>query len=290
MVQKFPRIGWINRKGSILIISLWLLVFLAIVALGLRKLATSQITFCRFYTERLEFHYLTQSAVEEAILERRNDLTASYDSRKELSALRTLELGNGKATYSFVDEESKININTAPSKILKRLPRMSEGLAQEINSVRQEYPFRTVEDLLRVDGISEEIFYGDADEPGLKELVTVYGRGRVNINTAPREVLLALIGEESVVERILDFRNGLDREESTADDNIFTSHKNVIGNLEGITTRESLMIAEVTRLLTVKSENYRIEILSAPTNKGRLKCEVVYSPRENAIKLWRESD
>lgn len=57
-------------------------------------------------------------------------------------------------------------------------------------------PMSNVEELLMVRGITPELYFGDPENqiPPLYDLLTVHGnrRGRININTAPYEVLLAL--------------------------------------------------------------------------------------------------
>lgn len=54
-------------------------------------------------------------------------------------------------------------------------------------------PLEFIEELLLIRGITEEMYYGGKDRPGLKDLVTVHGSdGTVNINTAPRPLLKAM--------------------------------------------------------------------------------------------------
>ena len=53
-------------------------------------------------------------------------------------------------------------------------------------------PLDCIEELLMVKGVSTELFYGTADSPGLVQCLTVFGDGKININTAPKPVLLAL--------------------------------------------------------------------------------------------------
>lgn len=52
-----------------------------------------------------------------------------------------------------------------------------------------------IEELLMVKGMSRELFYGTGQTPGLRNYVTVFGDGRININTAPKPVLRALTAE-----------------------------------------------------------------------------------------------
>jgi len=83
--------------------------------------------------------------------------------------------------YGLVDEASKININVAPASVLEKLPGMTSELAQAIVEWRtpgassstasggissQTYmikhaPFESVEELALVDGMTEEILYGE---------------------------------------------------------------------------------------------------------------------------------
>jgi general secretion pathway protein K len=49
-----------------------------------------------------------------------------------------------------------------------------------------------IEELLMVKGITQEIFYGTKEKPGLAQFVTADSDGFININTAPKMVLRAL--------------------------------------------------------------------------------------------------
>ncbi len=50
----------------------------------------------------------------------------------------------------------------------------------------------SVDELLMVKGFTEELLYGTEARAGIAPFLTVYGDGRLNINTAPSEVLMAL--------------------------------------------------------------------------------------------------
>jgi len=54
-------------------------------------------------------------------------------------------------------------------------------------------PMTSLAELLLVRGMTEAIYYGKEGSPGLKDLVTVYSDGKININTAGPEVLRALL-------------------------------------------------------------------------------------------------
>lgn len=53
-------------------------------------------------------------------------------------------------------------------------------------------PLDTLEELLLIKGINEEILYGNAEKRGLIHYLTLYTEGKVNINTAPIEVIQSL--------------------------------------------------------------------------------------------------
>jgi general secretion pathway protein K len=55
-----------------------------------------------------------------------------------------------------------------------------------------------IDDLLMVRGVTRELFYGTKDTPALRQCLTVYGEGAININTAPKQVLRALSPDLSV--------------------------------------------------------------------------------------------
>jgi general secretion pathway protein K len=49
-----------------------------------------------------------------------------------------------------------------------------------------------IDELLMIKGMTNKLYYGTKETPGLRQFLTVYGDGRININTAPRLVLRAL--------------------------------------------------------------------------------------------------
>jgi general secretion pathway protein K len=72
-------------------------------------------------------------------------------------------------------------------------------------------PLDCIEELLMVKGMTRELFYGTAELTGLVRCLTVFGDGRININTAPVPVLLALAEEmrKDDAERLDEYRRDL---------------------------------------------------------------------------------
>jgi type II secretory pathway component PulK len=61
--------------------------------------------------------------------------------------------------------------------------------------------FDSLEELLLVRGVTPELFYGTDGVPGLKDIFSVYGRtGKINPDTAPLPVLIALLGSDAAAD------------------------------------------------------------------------------------------
>jgi general secretion pathway protein K len=69
-------------------------------------------------------------------------------------------------------------------------------------------PMESIDELLHVRGVTQELFYGTPERPGIARYLTVYGEGKININTAPKEVLQALAPAitEDMATRMDDYR------------------------------------------------------------------------------------
>ncbi|NIQ00705.1 MAG: hypothetical protein GWM98_10190, partial [Nitrospinaceae bacterium] len=151
-----------------------------------------------------------------------------------------LPLGPGTVTYTIEDENSKIGINTASRDLLVKaltaaglevgetrdiiadsiLDWIDKDENHRLNGAESEYyqrrnppyaakngPLETLEELLKVRGMTPEIFHGSGEDSlnrytGLKQFFTVYPVSQVNPNTASQEVLSVLF-DETQVEEIL---------------------------------------------------------------------------------------
>jgi general secretion pathway protein K len=111
-------------------------------------------------------------------------------------------------------------------------------------------PLDTVDELLLIKGFTEGVVYGqpseDEDEEpmlGIAQWLTTYGDGRVNVNTASREVLMTVPGiDEEIVDEIIEKRPGLDGEQNTIDDGIED-----LGQIPGLTPEVSARLTTTER-------------------------------------------
>lgn len=83
----------------------------------------------------------------------------------------------------WMDSDNEVTVGGAESDYYLALPRPYACKNASLDRL---------EELLMVKGITKELYYGTADTPGLVHCLTVYGEGRININTAPITVLQVL--------------------------------------------------------------------------------------------------
>jgi len=130
----------------------------------------------------------------------------------------------GRLSYRITDESARLNLNRATREVLDRLllelgveKSLRDVIVDSIqdwrdpneehrlNGAESDYylglpaPYRSknadfdsVAELLQVQGMTRELFYGRPDAPGLAEHLTVWGTGAVNVNTVSPLVLRAL--------------------------------------------------------------------------------------------------
>ncbi|MDD5680593.1 MAG: type II secretion system protein GspK [Candidatus Omnitrophica bacterium] len=223
--------------------------------------------------------------------------SSGYDYNKEQFVLKDIKIGEGAFTVVYVsgkdeagapaylygasDEEGKLNINEIDGTILAGLPGFSVELASAVVDWRDEddmpnpsgaeteyyegldnpyeskdAKFSVPEELMLVKGMTPEIY------EGIKNVITVYAEGKaVNINTAPKEVLGVLVGQEfeDLPAKIVNYRNGSDGIAGTQDDNIFTDINSITAQLSSALTLNSV---ELNRILELKNAGY-FKVLSA---------------------------
>jgi len=107
-------------------------------------------------------------------------------------------------------------------------------------------PLDCIEELLMVKGMTRELFYGTGETPGLVLCLTVFGDGKININTAPKAVLRALSAEmtEDAVNRLDEYRR--DEKNNLADPAWYNRVQGVTG------------LNIPAGLISVRSDTFRI--------------------------------
>ncbi len=265
------------NEGSVLILVLWILSFLVLLGLGLAYTTSLDQKLVGYQRDRLMALYLAKGGYYRALAELEQDPTPQVDSYLDPwshnpDAFQEAALGQGSFTVSYplpgedgsegvvygvVDEDRKVNINTASQTVLLRLPGMTDEIADSVLDWRAEHrglgeslgkvkdrPFKVLEELLLVEGMTDEVFQA------LQPFITIYTDGKVNLNTAPQEVLKALGMGEGLVNKLLRFRRGLDDILGTEDDQSFTglgSAGQQLNAFDSLTPQEA---AQLTNLIT----------------------------------------
>ena len=149
-----------------------------------------------------------------------------------------VRLGPGEFSYRITDEEARLNLNLGlPGRLDNLLTALGVDKQQRdtindsvedwrdandtrrLNGVESDdylqlpLPYRArnanpqdVAELLQVKGVTPELYYGSGDQPGLVDLVSVRGRGTVNLNTAPKLILQAAGLSEAEIDDVLQSR------------------------------------------------------------------------------------
>jgi general secretion pathway protein K len=145
-------------------------------------------------------------------------------------------------------------------------------------------PIADINDLLLIKGITPELYYGSTEKPGIADALTVHGMtpgagtsftfpGKININTAPLPVLVAMLPSESVDLAMAFFE--LRQEFATGKDAPDLSDPTWYKNIAGF----SEMNLD-TKLITMASDTFRI-ISEAKVNNATLTATAVVQRLQN---------
>lgn len=247
-----------RRDGFVLLVVLWVLVVLTIITVGFGRRSMLDQQVAAYSLDHARALMIARGAVHRGIIVLRNkaiqDLAVARVAQLEGGRRRppithlgqewahpvnlfkdetffdTETFGEGDTCiYLIRDEYARININSAPREVLEEIDALDAGAVREIEERRRgklkgredegALFYHAIEELRYIREVRDDDWYGDEDEPGLRDLLTVYGGGQININTAPREVLECIPDmEKRTINRILEYRAGNDGELGTRDD------------------------------------------------------------------------
>jgi len=186
-------------------------------------------------------------------------MQAALYIKRGLSTTSTIELGDGKFSVTMESAEAGRNINLLTRQEWLNILEMAnvpstewdtmidcledwidKGDLHQLSGAESDDPFYqdrgypvkngpldSVEELLLIKGWGEDILYGkESDEEsdaifGIGKLLTVWGDGKVNLNTASTDVLLSFAEyEDWELESVMEARLGEDGIAGTPDDGI----------------------------------------------------------------------
>ena len=230
--------------------------------------------------------------------------------------------GQMKARYGLVDEERKINVNTVDAEVMERLFKVvldaDEVYAQDLAASIVDWRDADSE-LSTPVGSAEDSFYRNLaynpyeakDAPlealdelrlvkgvdansmeKLKDYLTVFGDGKININTAPRAVLLAVGMSTYLADKVLSHRMGKDGALGSKDDNAFDVSTNIVSDLSQFINLSDSEAADLSRIvdqfLTVQSQNFMVRAVTHLNNRRNTSEAVAVVNRNGDILYWHE--
>ena len=335
----------IQQEGAVLILVLWVLSFLAVLAVNLGYGVRQKMTFMKRIESRSQIQHVVEGGVKVALAFLMDDLqraqfqytaaakAARHNNPGRFASIRvpngTCEISYPDVTiqssdakyYGVLDEESKININTADKLVLNRI--VSETLSLDDNSAEKIaeaiYDWRQQGDS-EIKGFSSDDYYSNLKFPYpkkslpfelpdelllikgmdqakyeiLRNYVTVYGSGQVNINTAPKKVLMALGLDETIADKVLAVRRGTDGVDNTSDDHIFYRTFDIAAEVAAglkLEDQEMRVIDQLNKrnLLTINSSYYTVRCLGfLDGSSDQRKIVLTFNSTDNRIVYWNE--
>lgn len=330
-----------NEKGTILIVTIWIMSILSLLAIGIGFRMSLELKLIKFSMNKEKSRYLARAGINKFLTELVKD-NNDYDSLNEKWSIgfdealgkyifkeTALVYNDGENAgfftigyifgkdiqnndvyfYGASDEERRININKASLEVLKMLFPANQMLATFIDNWRgagtspgdeefyatPERPytakhksFDTVEELLLVRDMTPEIFQG------IKDKVTVFGNGLVNLNTISPEVLKIIFqaadpgSAEILTEALINYRRN-SGDDGNVSNNIFNQVPNNVSEF-GLDDPNGIYQQAYNKAkpnFTVKSDYYRIRSLGAAAGaKVKKTLEAIVKKQSPKIMLY----
>jgi len=291
------------KKGTFLIFSLWVFVLLSLFCFGLGFRTLIEVRKTKFFTNRMRSSYLAFSGVTLArdILRRDKESEVNLDHRGEEWAQISREL---KETYSYPpregsvivvieDECSRLNINELIGSREDLLVDFfgAQGIVNAQNVVHNIADYIDADYELRAIGsfdsetevkngklkVLQELLYIQdftlSDYEKIEDVITVYGHGKVNINTVQEEMLSVLLDILEINQELKDEVMG----------KLFFSGEVSPGYYES----NDALPNELRDLFTIASDTYRVTS-TAQVEGVQKKITCVIDRDRDTILYWHE--
>lgn len=226
-------------KGTVLLVTLWMLAILSLLAIGIGFRSTIDLRLVSYQIDSLKAYEIAKAGIIQAINELENDesetdtlwecgVTLEEDEQFD-EKFKGVKVGEGHFDIYLEDQERKINLNTAPKAVLMQLLYGAANAGELADSIRawrgdkgndqplptfrdysgKDYtckgaPFDITAELLLVKDITPEIYDGIAGAPGLKELVTPYKPKDLKMDANTKEFKINVnTADQAVLEAVL---------------------------------------------------------------------------------------
>ncbi len=224
-----------RNDGIALFVVMWALAILMVLVLSFSFLARTETHASMVFRDNAERKLLADAGIERGIFEiiyRRQNLNneiilPGMEVWGADGTTYTDHVGEGRYSVSIMGESGKLDINKVPDILLKNLL-LNIGIKDDeadkivdsimdfkdpsgltrLNGAGDDYymslpnpyktkkaDFDTIEELLLVKGVTPAILYGDGNQKGIIDFLTVNSKSTlVNLNYASKEVIMALPG------------------------------------------------------------------------------------------------
>ena len=247
------------------------------------------------------------------------------DVEFEQTRLSVEKSGAGQAPaeirFGLVDEESKVNINLLKdAEILKQLALNGAQTTEEEAGIISDavLDWIDVDDHVNASGAEnqyyrglkraltpknapldslEELLYVRGFTPAIYQLLapylTLYGDGKINLNTAAKTVLLSIGLESAAVDFILNYRAGVDQKIGTRDDGIFYNPEELVTDAQGSGALSADSIDRLNQFLSrgilkVSSDYFEVQSKVSRKNGQDLLVSRAVISRQFGIQSWNE--
>ena len=181
-----------------------------------------------------------------------------------------------------------------------------QGLAQPYYA--KNAPLDDVSELLMIKGVTPKMYWNTNNDPGaqhhnklgfghllseepdylfaLKDVVTPFGTGKININTADETVLMLIPGMTTeAAENIIKYRAGPDGAEGTDDDTPFQNPGML--NAAGVDPRAA---QQISQFITTKSSTFQVEVTAHIGELTRKFIAVIWrnGPQPQVVEFYWE--
>lgn len=267
-----------NKKGVVLVITLAVIVILTVIVLEFNYASRVDLNISSNFRNDLRAEYLAKSGLNFAIFLLRKDEDFSMDVldddwAKEFPAAAVFA---GKVSLKITDEDRKLNINQAAKdeESKQQIERLFQSLGESIaglEDISEGAPYETMGQWMK----------GKYDN--VSPYVTVSTEGKVNINTAPLEVLMALspLIDTDIARNIIDFRK-----ENPFEDITQLSPAYEYDKPQGITDE---IFNEIKNYIAVRSTVFLVEVkVGVDENFKRIQALVRREGKKCGILCWKD--
>lgn len=217
--------------------ALWVLTILTVIVFSFAYMTRTETEAALSFRDGAAGKFLAEAGIQRAVMEifygKSSIQVEDAEVWRRDGTVYKVQTDKGGCLVRVTDESGKVDINKAPEVILKGIFR-GIGIEEEeadiivdsiadwkddddlhrLHGAESDYymslpnpykaknaGFETLEELIMVRDITPEMLYGDGEKRGVIDLLTLHSttRGAVNLNSAPREVLLAIPGITSEI-------------------------------------------------------------------------------------------